>query len=191
MTIFHKSMSPGPGAIKDERHQFKTNPQAQGPGPETFDSFWTVYIKGTYFSPDLDPSPGPASYHPRVPPRNAPSFSIARRLTTPFYDAGPAPPKPPRPRGRFRSCPPHCPRYTGSSSPSSDSPSSPPPLPLIRILRQRLRRSTMELLQSRDAALVPPPPRLLGVLSSPSFPAPFPSFSRIPFPLVGSSAFAA
>ncbi|KAG0589317.1 hypothetical protein M758_1G011600 [Ceratodon purpureus] len=92
MTNFHRSMSPGPGTIKDVHHQFKTNQKAQGTGPGTYDSFWNVYIYGTRFNPELDDTPGPTTYSPKLPP-NMPKYSIARRLTTPFYDVNPPPPK--------------------------------------------------------------------------------------------------
>lgn len=92
MTNFHKSLSPGPGTIKDVHHQFKTNQKAQGTGPGTYDSFWNMYIYGTQFNPELDDTPGPTTYSPKLPP-NVPRYSIARRLTTPFYDVNPPPKK--------------------------------------------------------------------------------------------------
>lgn len=85
-------MSPGPGTIKDVHHQFKTNQKAQGTGPGTYDSFWNAYIYGTRFSPEIDDSPGPTTYSPKLP-SNMPKYSMARRLTTPFYDCNPPAPK--------------------------------------------------------------------------------------------------
>ena len=150
---FSKSWSPGPACIKDAKHLFKTNAKAQGTGPGTYDSFWNCYIFGTRFNPELDDSPGPTTYHPRLPP-NMPKYSMARRITDPYYDNDPPPP----PYIKYSRC------HSRGASLAKDVVCNMNPkrkykceacLFYIRIDRQKERRKTMN--EKLEAARRPPP----------------------------------